>query len=336
MENRVGGKFTLRGRIGSGSFGEVRLGTNVLTGEEVAIKLEPILSKSPRLLFEAKVYRVLAGGIGIPSIHWYGVEGGYSVLVMDLLGPTLEDLRSYCRGKFNLKTVLMLMDQMMCRVEFVHAKGLLHRDIKPDNFLIGLGMKANMVHLVDFGLAKPYRDFTTQEHIPYREGKTLVGTANFCSINAHLGLEQGRRDDLEAVGYVMMYFLRGNLPWHGLKDYSKRGLYQRIMDKKMSTPTEILCKRFPTEFATYFKYCRDLGFEETPDYAYARQLLKDLFIREGYSYDCVFDWTSLHCNEGTEPTDPSTAASSHHENQFSSGGGGDHSKLLGHAGTVSA
>jgi len=294
MELRVGGKYRLGRKIGSGSFGDIYIGTNVQSGEEVAIKLESIKSKHPQLLYESKLYKILAGGVGVPNVHWYGVEGDYNVMVIDLLGPSLEDLFSFCNRKLSLKTVLMLADQMVNRVEYVHAKNFIHRDIKPDNFLIGLGKKANQVHIIDFGLAKKYRDPKTQQHIPYREGKNLTGTARYASVNTHLGIEQSRRDDLEAVGYVLMYFNRGSLPWQGLKAVGKKEKYEKIMEKKMSTPIEVLCKNFPNEFVTYLNYTRSLRFEDRPDYAYLRRLLKDLFFREGYQYDFVFDWTILN------------------------------------------
>jgi len=312
MELRVGGKFRLGRKIGSGSFGDIYISTNVTTGEEVAIKLESIKSRHPQLLYESKLYKILAGGVGIPNIHWYGVEGDYNVMVIDLLGPSLEDLFSFCNRKFSIKTVLMLADQMINRVEYVHAKNFIHRDIKPDNFLIGLGKKANQVHIIDFGLAKKYRDPKTRQHIPYREGKNLTGTARYASVNTHLGIEQSRRDDLEAVGYVLMYFNRGSLPWQGLKAVGKKEKYEKIMEKKMSTPIEILCKHFPAEFITYLNYTRSLRFEDRPDYAYLRRLLKDLFFREGYQYDFVFDWTILNYqpNNGAKragPDDPNAA-----------------------------
>lgn len=287
----MGGRYRLGRKIGSGSFGDIYLGTYIQTGEEVAIKLELTKSRHPQLLVESKIYKILRGGVGIPRVHWYGIEGDYNVMVVDLLGPSLEDLLSFCNRRFSVRTVLMLADQMIHRVEYVHAKNFVHRDIKPDNFLIGLGNKANEVHIIDFGLAKKYRDTKTQQHIPYREGKNLTGTARFASVNTHRGLEQSRRDDLEALGYVFMYFLRGSLPWQGLKAHGKADKYCRIMEKKISTPPEALCKYFPVEFDTYLTYCRNLRYEDRPDYAYLRRLLKELFFREGHSYDLVFDWT---------------------------------------------
>uniref|UniRef100_A0ACD5YQF5 Uncharacterized protein n=1 Tax=Avena sativa TaxID=4498 RepID=A0ACD5YQF5_AVESA len=204
MEPRIGNKFRVGRKLGSGSFGEIYLGTNVQTNEEVAIKLENVKTKHPQLLYESKLYRILQGGTGIPNVKWFGVEGDYNVLVMDLLGPSLEDLFSFCNRKLSLKTVLMLADQMINRVEFVHSKSFLHRDIKPDNFLMGLGKRANQVYCIDFGLAKKYRDTSTHQHIPYRENKNLTGTARYASVNTHLGIaaEEGRRSgwsDMDAM-----------------------------------------------------------------------------------------------------------------------------------------
>ncbi|KAD3068440.1 hypothetical protein E3N88_36320 [Mikania micrantha] len=319
MEPRVGNKFRLGRKIGSGSFGEIYLGTNVQTNEEVAIKLENVKTKHPQLLYESKLYRILQGGTGIPNVRWFGVEGDYNVLVMDLLGPSLEDLFNFCSRKLSLKTVLMLADQMVSqlpmkknifialafnthgncysfqinRIEFVHSKSFLHRDIKPDNFLMGLGRRANQVYIIDFGLVKKYRDTTTHHHIPYRENKNLTGTARYASMNTHLGIEQSRRDDLESLGYVLMYFLRGSLPWQGLKAGNKKQKYEKISEKKVSTSIEALCRGYPTEFASYFHYCRSLRFEDKPDYPYLKRIFRDLFIREGFQFDYVFDWTIL-------------------------------------------
>ncbi|KAI4379980.1 hypothetical protein MLD38_006214 [Melastoma candidum] len=305
MEPRVGNKFRLGRKIGGGSFGEIYLGTHIQTNEEVAIKLENIKTKHPQLLYESKLYRILQGGTGIPNIRWFGVEGEYNVLVMDLLGPSLEDLFNFCSRKLSLKTVLMLADQMINRVEFVHSKSFLHRDIKPDNFVMGLGRKANQVYVIDFGLAKKYRDSSTHQHIPYRENKNLTGTARYASMNTHLGIEQSRRDDLESLGYVFMYFLRGSLPWQGLKAGNKKQKYEKISEKKVSTSIEALCRGYPTEFASYFHYCRSLRFDDKPDYAYLKRLFRDLFIREGFQFDYVFDWTILKYQQSQMATPPS-------------------------------
>ncbi|CAL9123962.1 casein kinase I isoform delta-like [Musa troglodytarum] len=304
MEPRVGDKFRLGRKIGSGSFGEIYLGTNIQTNEEVAIKLENVKTKHPQLLYESKLYKILQGGTGIPNVRWYGIEGEYNVLVMDLLGPSLEDLFNFCGRKFSLKTVLMLADQMINRVEFVQSKYFLHRDIKPDNFLMGLGRRANQVYIIDFGLAKKYRDSSTHQHIPYRENKNLTGTARYASVNTHLGIEQSRRDDMESLGYVLMYFLRGSLPWQGLKAGTKKQKYEKISERKVATSIEALCRGYPSEFASYFHYCRSLRFDDKPDYAYLKRLFRDLFIHEGFQFDYVFDWTVLKSQQSQNTSAP--------------------------------
>jgi len=298
MELRVGGLYRLGRKIGSGSFGSIYLGTSIRTSEEVAIKLESAKTRHPQLAYEYRVYRILQGGVGVPKVHWFGREGDYNALVMDILGPSLEDLFNFCSKKFTLKTVLMLADQMLARIEYVHTKNFLHRDIKPDNFLIGLGKrKLNQVYVIDFGLSKRYRDPKTHKHIPYLEHKSLTGTARYASINTHLGIEQSRRDDLESLGFVLMYFNRGSLPWQGLKANNKKEKYKKIAEKKMTTPVEILCKHFPTEFSTYLNHCRGLRFEDKPDYSMLRRLFRDLFFRQGYAADYRFDWTVLNFKE---------------------------------------
>lgn len=287
----MGGIYCLGRKLGSGSFGDIYFAVNTLTGEELAVKLESTKSKHPMLMYEAKLLKHLQGVPGIASVHYCDVDGDYNVMVMDLLGPSLEDLFNICHRKFSLKTVLMIADQMLYRIEYLHSKNFIHRDIKPDNFLVGHGKKSNIVYIIDFGLAKKYRDPKSQQHIPYRENKSLTGTARYTSINAHLGIEQSRRDDLEAIGYVLMYFNRSQLPWQGFQANSKEEKYRKIMESKRSTSVESLCKGYPGVFASYLNYCRALRFEDRPDYAYLRRLFKDLFMREGFVNDGLFDWS---------------------------------------------
>jgi len=263
------------------------------------IKKEELNLDKPRKTEE----EVMQGGVGIPLVKYYGTEGEYNVMVMELLGPSLEDLFNFCNRKLSLKTVLLLADQLISRIEFIHGKNFIHRDMKPDNFLMGLGKKGNLVYVIDFGLAKKFRDQRTHQHIPYREHKNLTGTARYTSINTHLGIEQSRRDDMEALGYILIYFLNGTLPWQGLRAKTKAQKYEKISEKKLSTPVEELCKGAPAEFATYQNYVRSLRFEEKPDYAYLRQLIRNLFHRQGFSYDYVFDWNTLKNDPTQAQTD---------------------------------
>jgi casein kinase 1 len=287
----VGDHFLLnaQNKLGSGAFGDIYLGINNKNHEKVAIKLEPKNTKQPQLLYESKIYSALAGGTGIPNVYWKGVQGNYNVMVIDLLGKSLEDLMNVCGRKFSVKTVCLVGEQMVSRIEYMHSKNYLHRDIKPDNFLIG-EKKKNILYIIDFGLSKKYKDSKTGLHIPYRDGKALTGTARYASINTHLGIEQSRRDDLESIGYCLIYFLRGELPWQGLKAKTAKEKYQLIMDKKMSIPIETLCDKFPKEFVSYIQYCRDLRFDDRPNYNHLKKLFKDVMTREHYENDYMFDW----------------------------------------------
>ncbi|KAL1790628.1 casein kinase I isoform X1, partial [Sigmodon hispidus] len=266
-----------RSFIGSGSFGDIYLGANIASGEEVAIKLECVKTKHPQLHIESKFYKMMQGGVGIPSIKWCGAEGDYNVMVMELLGPSLQDLFNFCFRKFSLKTVLLLADQIDDQPYRLYPLQELHPPgCEACNFLMGLGKKDNLVYIIDFGLAKKYRDARTHQPIPYRENKNLTGTARYVSINTHLGIEKSRRDDLESLGYVLMYFNLGSLPWQGLKAATKRRKYERINEKKMWTPTEVLCKGYPSEFSTYLNFCGSLRFDGKPDHSYLRQLFRNL------------------------------------------------------------
>ncbi|KAF9052925.1 CK1/CK1/CK1-G protein kinase [Panaeolus papilionaceus] len=300
--NIVGVHYRVGRKIGEGSFGVIFEGTNLLNSQTVAIKFEPRKAEAPQLRDECRSYRILAGCPGIPQIYHFGQEGLHNILVIDLLGPSLEDLFDMCGRKFTTKTVCMAAKQMLTRAQTIHEKNLIYRDIKPDNFLIGRpGTKgSNIIHVVDFGMAKQYRDPKTKQHIPYRERKSLSGTARYMSINTHLGREQSRRDDLEALGHVFMYFLRGSLPWQGLKAATNKQKYEKIGEKKQTTPIKELCEGFPEEFGIYLNYVRKLGFEETPDYDFLRELFTKVMKSNGDIDDGVYDWNLLNDGRGWE------------------------------------
>ncbi|RLU24252.1 hypothetical protein DMN91_004463 [Ooceraea biroi] len=276
----VGPNFRVGKKIGCGNFGELRLGKNLYNNEHVAIKMEPMKSKAPQLHLEYRFYKLLGTHEGIPEVYYFGPCGKYNALVMELLGPSLEDLFDACGRRFSLKTVLNIATQLLHRIEYVHSRHLIYRDIKPENFLIGRSKREKIIHIIDFGLAKEYIDLETNKHIPYREHKSLTGTA-----------QQSRRDDLEALGHMFMYFLRGSLPWQGLKADTLKERYQKIGDTKRATPIEVLCDGHPEEMATYLRYVRRLDFFETPDYEYLRKIFNDLYEKRGFVNDGEFDWT---------------------------------------------
>ncbi|KAI8337511.1 kinase-like domain-containing protein [Chlamydoabsidia padenii] len=300
--NVVGVHYKVGKKIGEGSFGVIYEGTNLLNNQQVAIKFEPRKSDAPQLRDEYRTYKVMAGTVGIPNVYYFGQEGLHNILVIDLLGPSLEDMFDVCGRRFSVKTVAMLAKQMINRVQTIHEKSLIYRDIKPDNFLIGKpgSNYANNIFMVDFGMAKLYRDPKTKQHIPYRERKSLSGTARYMSINTHLGREQSRRDDLEALGHVFMYFLRGSLPWQGLKAATNKQKYEKIGEKKQTTNVKDLCTGFPEEFGIYLQYVRKLGFEETPDYDFLRELFTKVIKNTGQVEDNMFDWCLLNNGKGWE------------------------------------
>jgi casein kinase 1 len=186
----------------------------------------------------------------------------------------------------------MLADQMISCVEYIHRKNFIHRDIKPDNFVMGIGATSNQVFIIDFGLAKRYRNQDTHVHIPYTEGKSLTGTARYASVGALRGFEQSRRDDMEALGYVWLYLLRGGLPWMGLTGVNQKQKHDRICDVKDQTSFEVLCRGCPSEFVQYFKKIRSLKFADRPNYAKYREMFRNLFLEHGYTYDYQYDWVA--------------------------------------------
>ena len=173
----------------------------------------------------------------------------------------------------------------------MHEERIIHRDIKPDNFLVGgTDNTKNFIYIIDFGLAKCYKN-SDGEHIPFREGKNLTGTARYASINTHIGYEQSRRDDLETIGHVLLYFLRGSLPWQGLPGRSKTEKYNNIKRKKKEVTVEELCHGYPTEFKEFMNYCRNLTFVADPEYKYILGLFEGCMERHGFDPKAVdFVW----------------------------------------------
>jgi len=206
-----------------------------------------LISENNNLL-ETEAYRLIfLKGEGIPKVLCYGSNKKYNILVLQLLGKSLEQLFNVCGRKLSLKTTCILGIQMLERIKFVHQNYHLHRDIKPDNFVMGINDYENKVFIIDFGLSKKYKSNSKGTHIPFKTNKNMTGTARYCSINTHLGFEQSRRDDLESIGYVLMYFLKGVLPWQGLRIKPEDDQYVKICEKKQIVKLNELCAEFPSK-----------------------------------------------------------------------------------------
>ncbi|OAL53546.1 kinase-like protein [Pyrenochaeta sp. DS3sAY3a] len=280
----VGDKYQLDRRLGRGAYGEVYLGHDLDSGEEVALKLEYHEVDPSQLQNEVEIYKKLDQGRGIPRFYWLGYDCEFTIMAFELLGPSLEDLFNYCSRKFSLKTVLLLADQLISRFQYIHSKGFIHRDVKPNNLLMGIGTQGNTVYTTDIGLAKEIED----PH-RYRYTYPMVGTPRYASINALLGKEQSPRDDMESLGYVLLYFLKGSLPWQGLKCKPEEK-EKMILKMKQQATGSGLFHNVPVEFKKYFEL---ISSDKSLSYRKLRRLFSDLFHRQNFHYDNVFDWTEL-------------------------------------------
>ena len=281
-------KYKAIKKLGEGSFGKVYKAE--YNGDYYAIKMENKSKEQGLLELEATIMSYLKGP-NIPFIKSYGYSGDFNVLVMQLLDKSLEDLINKY-NTFSIKTVAILGYQMVNILQYIHDRHIIHRDIKPDNFVMGAQEDNAKLYILDFGLAKKYRSSRTLVQYPYVKKKKLTGTARYASIHALEAYEQSRRDDLESVGYVLMYFLRGNLPWQGLKVRSKEDRYKKILEKKKETSSQDLCKDFPHEFFEYVDYTKNLEYEENPDYDFLRQKFLDVLKGLNEEMDYIYDWTT--------------------------------------------
>ena len=282
--------FKSTDRLGGGSFGQIYKGINLKTKEEVAIKIESKNIETPQLIHESKILKALNNNDGFPKVYLVTPLDDVLIMVMELLGENLQKLlMNSPHKKFSLKTTLMLGIQILTRIKTLHENNYIHRDVKPENFTIGLKKYKNIIYMIDYGLTRKFCD-SHKNHIPYKEGKHLTGTALYASIYTHKGIEQSRRDDLESLGYMMIYFCKGELPWMNVKGKTKEIKYKKIMEKKLEMKPEILCQGLPDEFKQYFKYVRELQFTEEPKYEFLLGLFNSAMKKNNIKNDFKFDW----------------------------------------------
>jgi serine/threonine protein kinase len=275
-------------QLGSGAFGEVYLAENE-KGNYVAAKVEE-KKHSPRLYNEYKIYHFLGKSnfkSGLPKIYEFvQTTENYSIMYMQLLGPNLEELFNKHKRAFKLSTVFNIAYQLIDLLEKMHKAGFIHRDIKPNNFLVGKDNDSSQLYITDFGLSKKY--ISSGKHMKYRDHRSLIGTARYASINMHMGIEPSRRDDMESVGYMLIYFIKGSLPWQSIKKQKNINHIEKIGEIKMCTNLGDLCCGIHNCFREYLSYCKNLKFDEEPNYAFLKKLFKS--AAEELKLTLEFEW----------------------------------------------
>lgn len=278
--------------LGKGSFGIVYEALNLNTNQVVALKLEESFIEKSQLENEYKVYSELQGKAGIATIYYFGKFNNSFYLTMAKLGPSLAEIHIE-RKHVTLKSICMIAKRIIKIIEEIHKKDYIYRDMKPDNILT----MGRSLYLIDFGMCKKYK--INGEHIPMINNKVLTGTARYASINTHKGYEQARRDDLEGFFYVLIYLIKGDLPWMGIPAPTRKEKYAKIGEVKEKVSVHSLCKDLPSSnlFEKYINYVRSLEFESKPDYKYLLKIFDDILKKNGLKDDDIFDWVDIPVNE---------------------------------------
>lgn len=296
-EELMVGRFRRGPKIGTGSFGDVFKGYDIIAKTHVAIKQE--LRESKTFNRELEIMRhlqLMNANLCIPKLFYDGTQnpiGNSRFFVMELLGQNLSDLHKLCGGTFTAATLCMIATEIISRFEEIHEQGVVHRDVKPQNFLIGRTTNDKRVYICDFGLSGRYID-SNGNHILFQTGLKPIGTARYASIRVHRGYERSRRDDFEALAYVLIYLINGRLPWQGLKLKDRTHKWKVILAKKKESTLEELCQSCPNVLRDFVVYCRAMRFNQRPKYAYWRKRFMDVFheIHPGSLDDFKYDWES--------------------------------------------
>ena len=281
-------KYQCIQKLGEGSFGSIYKAE--YNGNYYALKFEKNKKDQNLLENEGAIMNYLKGP-NIPYIYGYSSTSNFNILIMQLLGKNLETIFEE-KKNFSLKTVCMIGYQFISILEYIHNRHIIHRDIKPDNFVMGLNDLSQYIYIIDFGLAKKYRSSTTLKQLPFVHRGKIIGTARYASINAMKGYELSRRDDLESAGYVLLYFIKGRLPWQGIITKTKEERYKKILAKKMEISSEELCDGLPEEFEKFIKYVKNLEYLQQPDYEMLRGFFNLMLRKEHYKFDYIYDWTT--------------------------------------------
>jgi serine/threonine protein kinase len=279
-------------KLGSGAFGQIYKCLNKKTNKLYAAKIESYDTQNPQLQKESKIINEMKGSFGFPYLYEVINKTQDLIIIIDLLGPNLEDIMYNLPGrKFSIKTALMISNQILQRLKDLHEKGFIHRDIKPENFVIGRKPKERIIYMIDFGLSRRYINEKNKNHISLKNERGILGTLRYISMNCHEGLEVSRRDDLESLFYIIIYFFTGNLPWIGIRCKNKEEKYKKVYEKKKKSVPNEICKDLPEEFKMFISYVLDLDFMDKPNYNYLNGLVDRLFTKFGCSKDDInFDW----------------------------------------------
>ena len=279
-------KFRPLKHLSKGAFSDIYAGINIHTKEKVALKVEERYKMNKNL--EAECYYLFSlKGLGIPKVISFGHNKDYDILVLPLLGKSLHEIQSTKNFNFEFKDICLIAIQIIERIQWVHSQKIIHRDIKPDNFLIGID-DPNIIYLIDFGLSKKYRSSITGNHIKCTHLKKFTGSLRYASINALRLREQSRRDDLESIGYMLIYLIKGRLPWDNIRIDNKRSSYIKFSEYKRNIRPELLCSNLPEEFCDYIKYVKNLNFEDEPDYNYLKSLFQIMLNKQGFEEKKIF------------------------------------------------